>query len=375
MKCCIQIPCFNEALTLPSVFRDLPKTCPGVDCIETLTIDDGSEDGTAATAERSGAHYIIRLPRNQGLAAAYVAGLRAALLCGADIIVNTDGDNQYSGADIVKLIEPIVSGRADIVVGDRQTDHIQHFSMLKRILQRWGTRLVRLAAGVEVHDATSGFRAMNRKAALAQVVRSRFSYTLETLIHAGELGLKVESVPVRTNGVTRPSRLFRSIPQYLRRSAVVIARAYLTYWPARTFGLVSLFFALLGTIGVGRFLWFYLADPNYNGHVQSLVAGVGCFTLGGIAAMLAAVGDLMAANRRLTEDVLRRVREMECRELRLWELRPGECREGVQRTFAPIWVATQEDVTNSDYARKEAESGSVDPAREQFEERCVVEPV
>ena len=355
MKCLIQIPCYNEAQTLPSVFRDLPTNCPGVDCIETLVIDDGSQDGTVVSAQLSGAHYIFQMPRNHGLAAAYTTGLRIALLCGADIVVNTDGDNQYCGADIVALVAPIISGRADVVVGNRQTDHIQHFSILKRIFQRWGTRLVRFAAGVEIHDATSGFRAMNRKAALAQVVRNRFSYTLETLIHAGELGLKVESVPVRTNGVTRPSRLFRSIPEYLRRSAVVIARAYLTYWPARTFGLVAFFFALLGTIGIGRFLWFYLADPNYNGHVQSLVAGVGCFTLGCIAAMLAAVGDLMAANRRLTEDVLRRVREMECRELRLWELQPGECREGVRRTHAPTWRATDEV---SEF-RREFEGGAV----------------
>ncbi len=337
MRLVIQIPCFNERHDLPLAIAELPRVLAGVDEIAVVVIDDGSSDGTAEVAEANGVHYIVRLPRNRGLAAAYSAGIEACHRIGADVVVNTDADNQYCAADIARLIEPIVSGRADLVIGDRQTNRLEHFSIFKKLLQRWGTRLVRRAAGVRVNDATSGFRALNRRAALMQFVHNRFSYTLETLIHAGVQGLAVESVPVRVNGPTRPSRLFKSIPQYLRRSIPVIARSYLAYWPGRTFSAVAVLLGLLGALGVGRFAWHYVLDPNYNGHVQSLVAGAACLTLSFLCALLAAVGDLLAVNRRLVEETLQRVRELDARDLRLWELQPGESRAGVYRTAAPWW--------------------------------------
>jgi len=260
--------------------------------------------------------------------------MEACYRLGADIVVNTDADNQYCAADIERLIEPIVSGAADLVVGDRQTNSIGHFGWSKKLLQRWGTRLVRRAAGVQVNDATSGFRALNRRAAAMQFVHNRFSYTLETLIHAGVQGLAVVSIPVRVNAPTRPSRLFRSIPQYLQRSIPVILRSYLAYWPGRTFSRIALGLGLLGLLGVGRFVGHYLIDPDYNGHIQSLQVGVFSLTLAFLCALLAALADLLSVNRRLSEATLLRIKEIDARELRLWDLAPGESRAGVHRTWA-----------------------------------------
>ncbi len=337
MRLAIQIPCLNERDNLPQTISELPRRLNGIDEIIVLVVDDGSSDSTSDVADACGVHYVLRFPRNRGLAAAYSAGMETCYRLGADLVLNTDADNQYCAADIGRLIEPILSGRADLVVGDRQTNCIGHFSWPKKLLQRWGTRLVRLVAGVKVNDATSGFRALNRRAALSQFVHNRFSYTLETLIHAGVQGLAVESVPVRTNAPTRRSRLFRSIPQYLRRSIPVILRSYLAYSPGRTFSLLAVILGVIGSAGIARFAGHYIVDPGYNGHVQSLQLGGCSLTLAFLCGLLAAVADLLAVNRHLMEATLHRVRELDARELRLWELDLGETRAGVYRTMAPVW--------------------------------------
>ncbi|MEX1366343.1 MAG: glycosyltransferase family 2 protein, partial [Nannocystaceae bacterium] len=268
MKLIIQIPCLDEREQLGPTFADLPRQIPGIDEIEVLVIDDGSTDGTAEVARQLGVHHVIRFPRNRGLSSAYTAGIDACLRLGADVIVNTDADNQYRGSDIPRLVEPILAGRAEVVIGDRQTDTIAHFSVLKRLLQRWGSRVVRRASGTEVADSTSGFRALSRRAAAKLFVHNRFTYTLETIIQAGQAGLVVENVEIVTNPQTRKSRLFGSIPEYLRRNGSVILRAYNMYWPVQTFGFLAGLLLLVGLVLGGRFLYFYVLDPTYSGHVQ-----------------------------------------------------------------------------------------------------------
>lgn len=311
MKLIIQIPCLNESEQLGATIADLPRRVEGIDEIELLIIDDGSTDGTAEVARRLGVHHIIRFPRNRGLSAAYTAGIDACLRLGADIIVNTDADNQYRGEDIARLVEPVLAGRADVVIGDRRTDTIEHFSLLKRIPQRWGSRVVRRASGTDVADSTSGFRALSRRAATTMFVHNRFTYTLETIIQAGQAGLVLENVEIVTNENTRPSRLFRSIPEYLRRNGGVILRAYNMYWPVQTFGLIAVLLLLLGLVLSGRFVYFYLLDPTYSGHVQSLLVGVGAIVLAFLVGLMALLGDLMAANRRLLEELVTRVRRID----------------------------------------------------------------
>ena len=311
MKLIIQIPCLNEREHLGETLRDLPRSIPGITSIEVLIIDDGSTDGTSEVAAQLGVHHIVRFPRNRGLAAAHMAGLDAALRIGADIVVNTDADNQYKGSDIHKLVEPILAGQADLVVGDRQTDQIAHFSVLKRTLQRWGSRAVRMASKTSVADSTSGFRAYNRRAALSLFVHNRFSYTLETLIQAGHSGLHVTNAKIGTNPKTRESRLFKSIPDYLKKSGPVILRAYAIYSPVRTFGYLAVLPLLIGFGLCGNFLIRYLQDPSYNGHVQSLLAGVGSILFGFLILLLAVLSSLFATNRRLLEEVLLRVRRLE----------------------------------------------------------------
>jgi len=311
VKLIIQIPCLNERDQLGVTFAALPRRVPGIDQIETLIVDDGSEDKTSELAVELGVHHILRFPKNRGLARAHVAGLDACLRLGADVIVNTDADNQYRGEDIARLVAPVLEGRADIVVGDRQTDSIAHFSLLKRLLQRWGSRVVRRASGTAVADSTSGFRALNRRAASMLFVHNRFTYTLETIIQAGEAGLVIENVKISTNPHMRSSRLFRSIPSYLRRNGSVILRAYGMYWPAQTFGYIAVVLLLVGVALGGRFFYYYIQDPDYSGHVQSLMVGIGSVVLAFLVGLIALLGDLVAANRRLTEEVLTRVRRIE----------------------------------------------------------------
>ncbi|HLK38930.1 MAG TPA: glycosyltransferase family 2 protein, partial [Polyangiaceae bacterium] len=275
----IQIPCLNEREQLEATLRDLPRVLDGVDEIEVLIVDDGSTDGTVEKAVELGVHHVVRFARTRGLAAAFTAGVDAALRVGADVIVNTDADNQYRGRDIARLVEPILQGRADVVVGDRGTDGLPHFSPFKRAMQRWGSRAVRAASATSVADATSGFRAMGRRAAYRMFVHNDFTYTLETIIHGGRSGLVFANVPVETNETQRPSRLFSSMGQYLRRNGPVIARAYGMYRPVQTFLGFALAFLFVGGALVGRFLLYFFRDPSRSGHAQSLVVGAMCVVL------------------------------------------------------------------------------------------------
>jgi glycosyltransferase involved in cell wall biosynthesis len=335
-KLIIQIPCLNERDYLPATLADLPRSIPGIAQIEVLVIDDGSTDGTSELAVELGVHHVVRFPRNRGLSAAHSAGLDACLRLGADIVVNTDADNQYKGSDIARLVAPVLEGRADITVGDRQTDTIQHFSWLKRVLQRWGSALVRKASGVSVADSTSGFRAMNRKAVSTLFVHNSFSYTLETMIQAGKSGLAVDNVAIVTNPQTRKSRLFSSIPEYLRRNGPVIVRAYAMYWPLQTFGFMAAMLLLFGLGLGGRFLYFYVQEPDVSGHIQSLQVGVGAVVLAFVVGLMAVLGDLLAANRRLNEELLARIRRLDA-ELAADKRSRGVALEGVLSTGAEPW--------------------------------------
>ncbi|MEZ4385600.1 MAG: glycosyltransferase family 2 protein [Nannocystaceae bacterium] len=341
MKLIIQIPCLNEREHLGPTFADLPRVIPGIDAIEVLVIDDGSTDGTAEVAAALGVHHVLRFPRNRGLAAAYTAGVDAAIRLGADVLVNTDADNQYKGADIPRLVAPILAGEADIAVGDRQTDTIAHFSLLKKMLQRWGSRVVRRASGTAVTDATSGFRALSRRAAATLFVHNRFTYTLETIIQAGEAGLVVANVPIETNPMNRPSRLFKSIAGYVRRNGAVIVRAYATYWPVQTFGVIAVALGGVGALLGARFLYFYASRyPAESGHTESLLVAVGAIVLAFLVALMAVLGDLLAANRRLVEEVLRRERLAEgARADALLAAGEPARAPGVRRTDAAPWTA------------------------------------
>ncbi len=310
MKLVIQIPCYNEAQTLPATLADLPKEIDGIDDIVVLVIDDGSSDDTANIADENGADYVVRHRTNRGLAAAFQTGMDAALRLGADVIVNTDGDNQYCGQDVDRLVAPIVRGEADIVVGDRRTDEIQQFSPTKRLLQRWGSRLVRRVSGVNVPDAVSGFRALSAEAAISMNILSRFSYTTEMLIQAGYRGLHVVSVPVRTNEKTRESRLYGTIPEFLLHSGTTILRAYTMHHPLRVFMSIGLLFSIAGVIPILRFLFFFFSGDG-DGHVQSLVIGGTCLSLGAVAILLGICAEVIATNRKLNERILERLVQME----------------------------------------------------------------
>lgn len=310
MKLIIQIPCLNEARTLPATLDQLPRTLPGIDRIEWLVIDDGSTDGTSEVARAAGVQHVVRFEKNRGLAAAFMAGLDAATRAGADVIVNTDADNQYQGPDIAKLVEPIVTGRAQIVVGDRGVGELAHFSALKRRLQVLGSRVVGRAAGLATPDATSGFRALSREAALRTLVLSRYSYTLESLIQAGARRAAVEFVPIGINPQTRPSRLMRSIPHYIRKSGVTILRAYTMYRPLRVFTITGLATIALGLIPAVRFLYFYLTG-NRVGHVQSLLLATILLVVGFQILLIGLLADLISFNRQIGEEALYRIRRME----------------------------------------------------------------
>jgi glycosyltransferase involved in cell wall biosynthesis len=310
MKLIIQIPCFNEEQTLPATLRDLPREIPGVDVVEWLIIDDGSTDRTVEVARAGGVDHVVRLTNNRGLAAGFQAGLDAALKLGADLIVNTDADNQYVAADIPKLVAPILEGRADMVVGDRETDQIEHFSPVKKVLQRWGSAVVRRASDTGVADTTSGFRAYNREAALQIQVVSKFTYTLESIIQAGKMLVAVDHVPIRTNPKTRESRLFPSTASYVRRNGVSIFRIYALYEPLRLFLIAAALVALVGVVIWGRFIYFFI-DGQGGGHIQSLILGSTLFIVAVQFVALGVLGDILAGSRVLQQRILERVRRVE----------------------------------------------------------------
>lgn len=313
MKVIIQIPCYNEVETLPLVLADIPRRIAGVDVIEVLVVDDGSTDDTGAVARRHGADHVVRHVRNQGLARAFRTGLDTALQLGADVIVNTDADHQYAGSAIPDLIRPILEGRADIVVGDRQTDRVLHFSAAKRLLQKVGSLAVRRVSSTRVPDAVSGFRALSRQAALRLNIVSSFSYTIEMLIQAGNERLEVISVPVAVNPQTRESRLFRSVPQFLLQSAVTTVRTYTMYKPLRVFTWLGTALMLAGMLPVARFLFYWLQGQG-TGKIQSLLLGGVLLVLGFVSLLIGIVADLIAFNRSLLEILLEKVRRLETAE-------------------------------------------------------------
>jgi glycosyltransferase involved in cell wall biosynthesis len=311
MKLIIQIPCFNEEDQLPATLSDLPRELDGVDTIEWLIIDDGSTDHTVDVARAHGVDHVVRLTNNKGLAAGFQAGLDACLKLGADLIVNTDADNQYNADDIPKLLAPILRGDADMVVGDREVAGIEHFSALKVRLQKLGSAVVRRASETNVPDTTSGFRAYNREAAIQLQVVSKFTYTLETIIQAGKNLVAVDHVPIRTNPKTRESRLFPSMWSYVRRNGVSIFRIYATYEPLRVFMAAA---AVVGFISLAiwvRFAYFYVIAGEGKGHVQSLILGAVLFIAAVQLAALGIVGDILAASRVLQQRTLERVRRVE----------------------------------------------------------------
>jgi glycosyltransferase involved in cell wall biosynthesis len=310
-KLIIQIPCLNEAQTLPATLADLPKSVPGIDVIETLIIDDGSRDGTADVARASGVNHIVRMRRNKGLAAAFIAGIDAAVKQGADFIVNTDADNQYGGHEISKLLAPLLTGEADIVIGDRNIAEVAHMSWRKRQLQRLGSWVVRQVSGTTVPDTTSGFRAYTREAALRMTIVSEFSYTLESIIQAGKKRMAIAHVPVQTNPRTRDSRLFDSIFSYIKRSAATIVRIYAMYEPLKVFTYIGVI-VFAGGFSLGlRFLYFYLFVDRGIGHIQSLILAAVLMIVGFQVLLIGLLADVISANRKLLEDLVYRVRSME----------------------------------------------------------------
>jgi glycosyltransferase involved in cell wall biosynthesis len=311
MKLVIQIPCLNEAAVLPQTLAELPREVEGFDTVEWLVIDDGSTDQTAETAREYGVDHVVRFTQNKGLAVAFQAGIDTALKLGADVIVNTDADNQYRGEDISRLVAPILAHQADLVVGARNVRDHEEWSGMKKVLQSWGSWVVRRASETEVPDTTSGFRAYNREAALRVNVVSRFTYTLETLIQAGKSDIAVSHVPVRVNRKTRESRLFRSIPQYLTRSVSTILRVYVVYEPLRFFLRLAVIVALGGAVLLGRWIYIWATQAGPTGHIQSLIVGVGLLVFALQLAMLGVIGDLLRTNRVIAERTLHRVRRIE----------------------------------------------------------------
>jgi glycosyltransferase involved in cell wall biosynthesis len=315
MKLIVQIPCFNEAQNLAHTIAALPKAIPGIDVIEVLVIDDGSVDETLKVAEEAGAHHIIRMPSHLGLAATYVAGLEACVKRGADIIINTDADNQYEAEDIPRLVEPILKGRAEIVVGDRGVAKHVEFSATKRLLQRLGSWVIAAASGVRTPDATSGFRAITREAALRTLVLNEYSFTLETLIQAGARRMVVEYVPVRTNPKIRPSRLMRNIPHYLANSTATIIRAYTMYRPLRVFSGASAVLITFGVVLGIRFLYYYITGTvmrgEPTGHIQSLILAAVLIIVGFQVLLIGLLADLIGFNRKIQEETLYRIRRLE----------------------------------------------------------------
>lgn len=312
MKLIIQIPCYNEEETLAIALNALPREIEGVDVIEYLIINDGSTDKTVEVARDWGVNYVVNFKKNKGLAKGFMAGVDACLRNGADIIVNTDADNQYCADDIEKLVRPILEGKTDIVIGARPIDQVQHWSSLKKKLQHFGSYVVRKASGTDIPDAPSGFRAYSREAAMHLNVINEYTYTLETIVQAGQSKIAMESVPVRTNEELRPSRLFHSMLGYVRRSMVTIVRSYMMYKPMKFFGLIGGSVFVLGTILGIRFLYyFFLGDGS--GHIQSLILCSTLILLGSETIILGFLASLIAANRKIMEDIQYRVKELDYR--------------------------------------------------------------
>jgi glycosyltransferase involved in cell wall biosynthesis len=300
MKVIIQIPCYNEEDALGITLAELPRVLPGVDRVEWLIVDDGSRDKTIEVAKAGGVDHVVRLPYHQGLAKAFMAGLDGCLKAGADVIVNTDADNQYCAADIPRLISPILAGEAEIVVGARPIDQIEHFSPVKKLLQKFGSWVVRRASRTHIPDAPSGFRAMSRNAAMQLHVFSEYTYTIETIIQAGQKGMAIISVPIRTNGDLRPSRLVKSIPSYVRRSLLTILRIFVTYRPFRFFATQGVVVFAAGFLLGLRFLY-YFAIGDGNGRVQSLILAALLMGIGFSLGVVGLLADLIAVNRQLLE--------------------------------------------------------------------------
>jgi glycosyltransferase involved in cell wall biosynthesis len=311
MKLVIQIPCLNEEESLPRVLSELPREVVGFDEVEWLVVDDGSTDGTIGVARHYGVDHLVRLTSNRGLATAFQSGLDAALKLGADVVVNTDADGQYSASDIPRLVEPIVARRADMVVGDRQVQDVEHFSPTKKLLQKLGSWVVRRASGTRVLDTTSGFRAYNREAALQLIVVSRYTYTLESLIQAGKMSVAIEDVPISPNETERESRLSGSTSAYVRRNAFAIFRAYTLYEPLRVFMLLTIVFGVLALAAWSPFLFDWIVNGDRSGHIQSLILGAVLMLAAVQMFALGIIGDALAGQRAIQQRVYERVRRLE----------------------------------------------------------------
>ncbi len=316
MKLIIQIPCLNEEESLPKTLADLPKQIDGIDTIEILVIDDGSTDNTSEVAKSHGVHHVVRLTKKKGLAFVFHSGLDASLKKGADIIVNTDADGQYKGEDIPRLVKPIVEGKADIVIGNRDIEKVKQFSWLKKRLQRLGSSVVRMLSGSNIPDATTGFRAYSREAALRINIISEYTYTLESIIQAGHKNLAIENITINTNQVERPSRLFKSIPEYIKRSLVTMVRVWAMFNPLRLFMNLGIICLCFGAIISSRFLFAYLMYGT-AGKIQSLILAAIFLIVGFQLLIIGLVSDLISANRKLIEDVLLRVKKIELRQKNL----------------------------------------------------------
>lgn len=308
MKLVVQIPCLNEEQTLPLVLETIPKKIDGIDEIEILVIDDGSTDKTVEVAKAHGVHHFVHHVRNQGLGRSFHDGVQKALEMGADVVVNTDGDNQYPQDRIGDLVKPVIKGDADIVIADRQTQTIAHFSWYKKLLQRVGSAVVNKAAGTKVPDAVSGFRAYSRESLIRLNTITRFSYCTETIIQAGTKGLHITSIPVTTNPKTRESRLFKSTGQHVRKSAVIIIRAYIMYKPYMIFGSLAAILFVIGAVPIGRYAFLSVAEGNSAGHVQSLLLGSVLMIAAFLCLVLNVIADLIRINRILSEDALEQVK-------------------------------------------------------------------
>ena len=337
MKLIIQIPCWDEEEQLPGTLADLPREVPGFETVEWLIIDDGSTDRTIAVARENGVDHIVKLTNNKGLAAGFQAGLDACLKLGADVVVNTDADNQYSALDIPLLVAPIVAGKADMVIGDRETDTIEHFSPLKKRLQKLGSGVVRAASGTDVPDTPSGYRAYNREGALQMAVVSKYTYTLETIIQAGKLLVATAHVPIRTNEKTRESKLFPSMGAYVRRNAVAITRIYAQYEPLKVFSAMALALFALSLVPFGRFFFAYFIEGDGAGHVQSLIFGAVLFNAAVVVGVLGIIGDLLYSQRVIAQRTFEKVRRIEL-ELKI---PPSHYEPGAQPTGQPPTTGAQ----------------------------------